>query len=76
MTLFEILSRFGTAALLRFVALVLAFLALHLLRTPLQIAVWLLTALMTAVDRSVAARLATGPVSPRPGPVWTRGATA
>jgi hypothetical protein len=75
-TLFEILTKFGTAALLRFLALLLAFLALHVLRTPLQVAVWLLTALMGAVDRSVSARLAAGPTPHRPRAAWDRAGAA
>jgi hypothetical protein len=76
-TLFEILAKFGTTALMRFLALVALFVVLHVLRTPLQVAVWLLTALMGAVDRSVSTRLAsTAPPPPRPRPSWTRGAPA
>lgn len=73
MTLFEILAKFGTTALLRFLALVLAFLALHLLRAPLQGLVWLLTALMAGIDRSVSTRLAAGQPNYR-RPAWGGGA--
>lgn len=76
MTLFEILTKFGTPALLRFLALVLAFLALHLLRSPLQALVWVLTALMRGVDSAVAARLAAASEPPSfRRPMWTREAT-
>jgi uncharacterized membrane protein len=76
-TLFEILAKFGTATLLRFLAMLALLLALHLVRTPLQITVWLLTALMGAVDRTVTTRLLTGSTPPpRPRPAWTREAPA
>ena len=61
MSLFEITDKFGTSALLRLAVLVLAFLALAALRSPLQLAVWLLTALMGVVDRTVSVRLAAPP---------------
>jgi hypothetical protein len=75
-TLFEILAKFGTTALVRFAVMLALFLVLHLLRTPLQLAVWLLTTLMGAVDRSVSTRLASTPPPPRPQPAWSRGAAA
>lgn len=73
MSLFEITAKFGTPALLRLVMLVLAFLALAALRSPLQVAVWLLTALMSAVDQTVSVRLVGTPPPPRTRPAWTGG---
>jgi hypothetical protein len=73
-TLSEITAKFGTTALLRLAVLLLTFLTLAALRCPLQLAVWLLTALMHAVDRTVSTRLTSGPVPPRPA--WSKGATA
>jgi hypothetical protein len=67
-SLFEITAKFGASALLRLVVLVLAFLALAALRSPLQVAVWLLTALMGVVDRTVSVRLVNPP--PRARPAW------
>lgn len=65
MSLFDVLSRFGTAALLRFVGAVLLFLLLHLLRIPLVLAARVLEGVLRRLDH-YAARQASRP--PR-GPV-------
>lgn len=75
MSLFDILARYGTAALLRFLALVLAFLTLAALRTSIQLVVSALTALMRGIDRAVATRIA-DPVPPHARATWSKGATA
>ncbi|MEV4317097.1 hypothetical protein [Actinocrispum sp. NPDC049592] len=42
MSMFEALDRVGTAALLRFLVVLLLFVALHLARQPFRLADWLL----------------------------------
>jgi hypothetical protein len=72
--LFEITDKFGAAALVRLAVLVLAFLTLAALRCPLRGAVWLLTALMRLLDRTVSIRLASESVPPRAA--WSKGVPA
>lgn len=62
MSAFEVLHRYGTWALLRFVLALLVFVALHLVRLPLLLAARLLEACMRRVDGFVVAGL-----PPRPG---------
>jgi hypothetical protein len=57
-SLFEILTRFGLAKMLGFLLLGLAFVTLHLVRLPLRLLLWLLTAAMHRVDFAVTGRLA------------------
>ena len=60
MSVFDVLHRYGTAALARFVAALLLFLTLHLVRLPLIVAVRVLEIAMTRVD-GYATRTATAP---------------
>jgi hypothetical protein len=64
MSTFEVLDRFGTAALIRFVAAVTLFLALHLLRMPLVQAARALEALMRRVDGYAVRQANEGPEQP------------
>ncbi|WP_216209157.1 hypothetical protein [Amycolatopsis aidingensis] len=65
MSLFDVLARFGTAALLRFVGAVLLFLLLHLVRIPVVLVARVLEGVLRRLD-GYAARQASRP--PR-GPV-------
>lgn len=58
----EVLVRFGTWALLRFVLALLAFVVLHLVRVPFLVIARLLDAAMSRVDRAVTSAVST------PGP--------
>lgn len=70
MSTFDVLSRYGTAALIRFVGGLVLFLALHLIRIPLVIAVRLLETCMQRVDQ-YATRQATPTAPPtRPRTQW------
>lgn len=60
MSTFDVLARYGTAALLRFVAAVLVFLLLHLARIPLVLAARVLEVAMRRLD-TYAARQASQP---------------
>lgn len=75
MTLSEITARFGSAALARFAALILAFLLLQLLRVPFAALVWLLTAGMRWLDRAACTRITTT-TPPPTRRAWPKGATA
>ena len=55
MSAMEVLARFGTFALLRFVLALLVFVALHLVRLPILMVVRVLEAAMSRVDRAVTA---------------------
>ena len=69
MSAFEVLDRYGARVLARFVAALMLFLALHLLRWPLLIAVRVLDAAMRRVDAYAtrqASPLITVPGEPRP----------
>jgi hypothetical protein len=72
-TLFEVHTTYGTPAVLRLLALILAFLLLQLLRAALNAPVRGLTALLCGIDRSVSVRLAAGTPPPR-RPAWGGGA--
>ena len=74
MTLFEIHTTYGTAAILRLLALIVAFLLVRLVRGLLNAAVRGLTAILCGIDRSVSARIAASTPPPR-HPRWA-GATA
>ncbi|MBK1784549.1 hypothetical protein [Prauserella cavernicola] len=50
MSIFDVLSRFGTVALLRFVGAVLLFLVLHLLRIPFVLLVRVLEGVLRRID--------------------------
>jgi hypothetical protein len=50
MTVFEVLNKFGTAALLRFSGAVVLFLVLHVLRIPLVLLAAVLEGVMRRVD--------------------------
>lgn len=70
MTTFEVLDRFGTAALVRFVGALVLFLALHLIRMPLVVLVRVLETCMRRVDQ-YATRQATPTNRPtRPHTQW------
>lgn len=59
MSTYDVLTRFGTAALLRFAALVAVFVALHLIRVPFVAVAAGLDALMRRVDAATTARVST-----------------
>jgi hypothetical protein len=61
MSTFEVLDRYGTAALARFTAAVALFLVLHLVRVPLVAAVRALEALMRRVDGYATRQASEGP---------------
>lgn len=65
MSIFDVLQRFGTAALLRFTGAVAVFLLLHLIRIPLVVVARVLEISMRRVN-AYAARQATQPPA---GPV-------
>ncbi|MBP2330621.1 hypothetical protein JOF56_011006 [Kibdelosporangium banguiense] len=56
----EVLQRYGTWALLRFVVALLVFVALHLVRLPLVWLAWVLEFGMSRVDRLVTAGVSGG----------------
>jgi len=68
MSAFDVLSSYGTAALLRFLGCVALFVALHLLRQPFLLAAQLLEAGMRRVD----ARLTASVTAPGPHPRSSR----
>jgi hypothetical protein len=59
MSTYEVLHRFGTAALLRFAALMSLFVALHLIRVPFAALAAGLDAAMRRVDAATTARVST-----------------
>jgi hypothetical protein len=59
MSTYEVLHRFGTAALLRFAALVSLFVALHLIQVPFAALAAGLDAAMRRVDATTTARVST-----------------
>jgi hypothetical protein len=63
MTTFDVLNRYGTAALARFVGALVLFLALHLIRIPLVLIVRVLEISMRRIDG-----YATRQASPSRGP--------
>jgi hypothetical protein len=69
---FDVLGQFGTAALIRFVGALLLFLALHLVRLPLLVAVRVVEMSMRRVDATPPAKppRTPDPLEPahRPGP--------
>ncbi|HJQ45598.1 MAG TPA: hypothetical protein VJ870_04625 [Amycolatopsis sp.] len=64
MSLFEVLSRFGTAALLRFVSAVVLFLLLHLLRIPLVLIARVLEIAMCRANAYAARQASQAPRGP------------
>ncbi len=62
MSAFEVLQRYGTWALLRFVLALLVFVVLHLVRLPLLLAARLLEVCMRRVDGLVVSGLPPRPV--------------
>lgn len=63
---FDVLSRYGTTALLRFLGCVALFVALHVLRQPFLLAARLLEAGMRGIDARLTATVSTdGPRSRR-----------
>lgn len=65
MSAFDVLSRYGTATLLRFLGCVALFVALHLLRQPFVLAARLLEAGMRRVDARLTATVSTPGPRPR-----------
>lgn len=59
MSIFDVLRRFGTLALLRFAAALLLFLALHLIRIPLVLAAAVLAVALGRLDRYAARQAST-----------------
>jgi hypothetical protein len=64
MTVFEVLTKYGTAALLRFAAAVALFLLLHLVRIPLVLAARVLEGVMRRVDSYATHQASTTPTRP------------
>ncbi len=64
MSTFDVLERFGTAALVRFAAAVALFLLLHLIRIPLVIAARVLEGVMRRADAYAAAQASRPPTGP------------
>jgi hypothetical protein len=64
MTTFEVLNRYGTAALLRFVGAVLLFCVLHLVRLPLVLLARVLEVSMRRVDAYATRQAAHRPTRP------------
>lgn len=64
----EVLARYGTWALVRFVLTLLAFVLVHLTRLPLLVLARLLEALMQRLDNLVATGLPTPPPAASPSP--------
>jgi hypothetical protein len=63
---FDVLRRFGTAALLRFLATVALFVLLHLVRIPFYLLARALEVGMRRVDASLTSSLSSAAASPRP----------
>lgn len=66
MSTFDVLARYGTAALLRFAAAVALFLVLHLIRIPLVLVARVLEGVMRRVDAyavTQASRPPSGPIN-------------
>lgn len=61
MSAFDVLTRYGTAALLRFLGCVALFVALHLLRQPFLLVARLLEVGMRRIDASLASTVTAGP---------------
>jgi hypothetical protein len=59
----DVLARFGTWALVKFVLALLVFVVLHLLRLPVLLLAVVLAAAMSRVDAMVAAAVSTDPGS-------------
>ena len=55
----DVLARFGTWALLRFVVALLVFVVLHLMRLPVLLLVAVLDGAMSRVDKAVTAAVST-----------------
>jgi hypothetical protein len=64
MSIFDVLSRYGTAALLRFTAAVALFLLLHLIRIPLVLAARVLEISMHRINDYAARQASTPPTRP------------
>lgn len=64
MSTFDVLERYGTAALLRFAAAVALFLVLHLARIPLVLVARVLEGVMRRVDAYAAAQASRPPTRP------------
>lgn len=64
MSVFEVLQRFGTAALLRFTGAVAVFLLLHLLRIPLVLVARVLEVSMRRIDAYAAKQASQPPRGP------------
>jgi hypothetical protein len=64
MSAFEVLQRFGTAALLKFAGAVAVFLLLHLLRIPLVVTARVLEISMRRIDRFAAKQASKPPTRP------------
>jgi hypothetical protein len=64
MSTFDVLGRFGTAALLRFVGAVAVFLLLHLARIPLILAARVLEGVMRRLDAYATRQATTHPRDP------------
>lgn len=57
MSVFDVVNRFGLFSLLGFLALLLTFVALYLVRLPVMATLWALTALLRGLDWFLTRRL-------------------
>ncbi|RBM11091.1 hypothetical protein DI005_34875 [Prauserella sp. PE36] len=64
MSIFDVLERFGTLALLRFVGALLLFLMLHLLRIPFVLLVRVLEGVLRRIDGYAARQASRPPARP------------
>ncbi|GAA1984355.1 hypothetical protein [Amycolatopsis minnesotensis] len=64
MSAFEVLSKFGTLALVRFTAALALFVAVQLVRLPLLGAAWLLEFVMRVIDAHLSNLLGSRPATP------------
>ncbi|MBN6036231.1 hypothetical protein [Amycolatopsis sp. 195334CR] len=64
MSTFDVLSRYGTAALLRFAGAVALFLTLHLIRIPLVLLARVLEGVMRRIDGYAVRQASAKPTSP------------
>lgn len=64
MSVFDVLHRYGTAAVLRFTGALLLFLALHLVRIPLVLTAQVLEVALRRVDAYATRQAGTSPTGP------------
>jgi hypothetical protein len=64
MSVFDVLHRYGTAAVVRFTGALLLFLALHLVRIPLVLAAQVLEVALHRINAYATRQASTGPAGP------------